>query len=47
MRLLEVTLGVLAQTSFEVVSRHRVPIRRIPTRPDAGLVIRVGRTGKD
>jgi fatty-acid peroxygenase len=41
MRLLDVTLEVLARTRFEVLSPHRVPVRRIPTRPEGGLVVRV------
>jgi cytochrome P450 len=42
MRLLDVTLEVLARTSYEVLSPRRMPVRRIPTRPEHGLVIRAG-----
>jgi hypothetical protein len=41
MRLLDVTLEVLAGTRYDVLSAHRVPVRRIPTRPEHGLVVRV------
>jgi fatty-acid peroxygenase len=41
MRLLDMTLEVLAGTRYDVVSAHRVPVRRIPTRPERGLVVRV------
>lgn len=41
LRLLDQTLAVLAGLDLEVVSVRRVPIRRIPTRPERGLVLRV------
>jgi fatty-acid peroxygenase len=41
MRLLDVTLAVLASTSYEVLSPRTMPVRRIPTRPEQGLVVRV------
>jgi fatty-acid peroxygenase len=41
MRLLDVTIAALAGATYDVVGDRRAPLRRIPTRPEGGLRIRV------
>jgi hypothetical protein len=46
MRLLDVTIATLAGIEYDVVGDRRVPLRRIPTRPEGGLRIRMRGVGQ-